>query len=94
LCIEHSPGFPIVLPFCTVARSILVLILRTVFCGSLEIGIILARIGTIFNEMSRLSIVVTRIFSASGSRQVGNLEKLVWPVGGMDISGILEWIGS
>jgi hypothetical protein len=78
LCIEHLPGFPIVLPFCTVATSILVLILRTVSRGSLEIGIILAGIGTIFNEMSHLSTVVARIFGASGSRQAGNLDICRW----------------
>ena len=98
MCIEHSSGFPIVLPFCTVARSILVLILRTVSCWSLEIGVILAGIGTIFNEISCLSTYVARIFSASGSRQVGNLSicrsKVVWPVGGTNISRVLERIGS
>ena len=58
----------------------------------------MARIGTIFNEMSRFSAVVARIFGASGSRQAGNLGicrwKLVWPVGGTNISGVLERIGS
>lgn len=71
---KSCTGFPIVLPFCTFARNIIVLILRTVSCWSLEIRVILAEIGTIFNEMSRLSTVVARIiFSASGSRQTGNL---------------------
>jgi hypothetical protein len=55
-------------------------------------------IGTIFNEMSRFSAVVARIFSASGSRQAGNLGiyrwKLVWPVGGTNICGVFERIGS
>jgi hypothetical protein len=98
LSIEHSPIFPIVLPFCTVNRSILVLILRDVACWSLEVGVVLSRIGTIFNEMSRFSTVVARIFSASGSRQVWNLGicrwKLVWLVGGTNISGVFERIGS
>ena len=73
MSIEYSPEFSVVLPFCIVDRSILVLILRTVSCWSLEIGVILARIGTIFNEMSCLSTIVARIFGARGSRKTGNL---------------------
>jgi hypothetical protein len=72
--------------------------LRIVSRRPLEIGVILARIGTIFNEMSHFFTIVTRIFSASGNRQAGNLgvcrSKLVWPVGGMNISRVLERIGS
>jgi hypothetical protein len=57
----------------------------------------LSWIGAIFNKVSRLPTVITRILGASGSRQARNLGifgwKLVWNVGGVDVNRVFERIG-